>query len=201
MVKNEVNNNMKKNGSDTSIFRLFISFFKLGIMTFGGGYAMIPLMQKEFVENKGWISDDEMAEMIAVSESTPGPLAVNAATFIGKRMRGFTGSLFSTLGVILPSFIIILIISRFLDVFSENIYLKYVFFGLRAGVLALVIRALIIMAKKAPRNILSYCIIAGAFTAEVIFGIHTVIILIASAGIGIAAVFLSGTDSNKEKRS
>ena len=174
-----------------SILTLFFTFFKIGLTTFGGGYAMIPVMQREFSEKKKWVTEDEMTEMIAISESTPGPLAINAATFIGNRTAGFAGAFFSTLGVILPSFFIIFIISLFLDVIKENRIVEYAFFGLRAGVLALFIKALFIMAKNAPRNALSYCIIAGAFTAEVIFGINTVIIIIASAAVGIAAMLIT----------
>ena len=179
---------MQKN---SSIFTLFFTFFKIGLTTFGGGYAMIPVMQREFAEKKKWVSEEEMTEMIAISESTPGPLAINAATFIGNRTAGFAGAFFSTLGVILPSFFIILIISLFLDVIKENRIVEYAFFGLRAGVLALFIKALFIMAKNAPRNALSYCIIAGAFTAETLFGINTIIIIIASAAVGIAAMLIT----------
>ena len=171
---------------------LFLTFFKIGLTTFGGGYAMIPIMQREFSEKKKWVTEDEMTEMIAISESTPGPLAINAATFIGNRVAGVFGAFLATLGVILPSFFIILIISLFLDLIKENTVVKYAFFGLRAGVLALLLRALYIMAKKAPRNILSYCLIAGAFVCETVFGIHTIIIITAGGAVGVAAVLISG---------
>ena len=137
------------------------------------------------------MTEDEMAEMIAISEATPGPLAINAATFIGNRVKGIKGAFFSTLGVILPSFLIILAISLFIDVIKENVIVEYAFFGLRAGVLALFIRSLYIMARKAPRNILSYCLIGGAFVAETVFGIHTMIIIGACAAIGVAAMLIS----------
>ncbi|MBQ1988903.1 MAG: chromate transporter, partial [Clostridia bacterium] len=91
--------------------QLFLTFFKIGAFTFGGGYAMIPLIQKEVVEEKKWITDDDILEIIAIAESTPGPIAINSATFVGYRVCGFWGSFFSTLGVVLPSFVIILIIS------------------------------------------------------------------------------------------
>ena len=176
---------------ESNIITLFASFFNIGLTTFGGGYAMIPIMEREFASKKKWVTEDEMAEMIAISEATPGPLAINAATFIGNRVKGFPGALFSTLGVILPSFLIILGISLFIDVIKENVVVEYAFFGLRAGVLALFIRSLYLMAKKAPRNILSYCLIAGAFVAETFFGIHTMIIIATCAAIGVAAVLIS----------
>ena len=180
------------------LLELFLTFAKIGVTTFGGGYAMIPIMQKEFVNNKNWISTEEMTEMIAIAESTPGSLSVNAATFIGRRARGFAGAFFSTLGVILPSFLIILVLSHFLNIFQDNIFLRYAFFGLRAGVLALVIRALFIMAKQAPRNALSYCLIIGAFVTEVIFEVNTIIVIIACALISLGIMLIT-SKTKKEK--
>lgn len=177
--------------NNRSLVSLFLTFFKIGLTTFGGGYAMIPVMKREFSEKRDWVSEEEMTEMIAISESTPGPLAINAATFIGNRVSGFLGAFLSTLGVILPSFIVILVISLFLEVIKENVIVEYAFFGLRAGVLALFIKAFFIMAKHAPRNILSYCLIAGAFTAETLLGIHTIIIIASCGAVGVAAMLIS----------
>ena len=97
-----------------SLIQLFWAFFKIGLFTFGGGYAMIPLIQREVVENKKWVTDDEILGIIAIAESTPGPIAINSATFIGYKTCGFFGSLFATIGVVLPSFIIINIVSYIL---------------------------------------------------------------------------------------
>ena len=97
------------------LFTVFITFFKIGAFTFGGGYAMIPLIQRETVENHKWISDDDILDIIAIAESTPGPIAINSATFVGYKVAGFWGSFAATLGVVLPSFIIILVISYVLD--------------------------------------------------------------------------------------
>lgn len=187
---------MAKENTDTNIIKLFLTFFKIGIMTFGGGYAMIPMMQKEFVNKKNWITNEEMSEMIAIAESTPGSLSVNAATFIGRRACGLAGAFFSTLGVILPSFIIILILSHFLNLFRDNIYLRYAFFGLRAGVLALVIKALIIMAKQAPHNAFSICLMIGAFITEAIFEVNTILVIIGCALISLAAMLISSRSKN-----
>ena len=93
------------------LWQLFASFFKIGAFTFGGGYAMIPLIQKEAVEKRGWVTDDDILEIIAIAESTPGPIAINSATFVGYRTCGVLGSVCATLGVVLPSFGIILTIS------------------------------------------------------------------------------------------
>ena len=105
---------------------LFVTFFKIGAFTFGGGYAMIPLIQKEVVESKGFITDEDILDIFAIAESTPGPIAINSATFIGYKIAGVLGSFFATLGVVLPSFIIIFIISMFADAFKQNEYVKVI---------------------------------------------------------------------------
>ena len=101
--------------------QLFLTFIKIGAFTFGGGYAMLPLIQKEIVEKKHWITDNDILEIVAISESTPGPIAINAATFVGFRICGFWGALFATLGVVIPSYLIILIISFVLKEFQKDI--------------------------------------------------------------------------------
>ena len=102
------------------IFDLFITFLKIGAFTFGGGHAMIPLIQKETVEKKGWISDEDIFDVVAIAESTPGPIAVNSATFVGYKTAGFFGALAATIGVVLPSFVFIFIISGVLREFRVN---------------------------------------------------------------------------------
>ena len=124
---------------------LFWTFFKIGAFTFGGGYAMIPLITKEVVDNKKWITNEDILDVIAIAESTPGPIAVNSATFIGCKIAGFWGAAFATFGVVLPSFVIISIISMVLDKFQDIQAVKFAFEGIRAGVLALIIKALVSM--------------------------------------------------------
>ena len=104
---------------------VFAAFFKLGLFTFGGGYAMIPLLQDEFVNKRKWIEENELVDMITVSESTPGPVAINCATYIGYSRGGVAGSVFATLGVVTPPFIIIFLISLFFDKFMESIFQEY----------------------------------------------------------------------------
>lgn len=152
---------------------------------------MIPVMEKEFTVNKKWITDEEMAEIVAVSEGTPGSMSVNAATFIGKRIGGFSGSFFATLGVVMPSFFIILILSLFIDVIKENAVVRYAFWGIRSGVLALIIKALILMGKQAPHNIFSYCLMGGAFAAEVFLNVNSMIIIASCGAIGVATALIS----------
>lgn len=167
------------------ILTLFWTFFKIGAFTFGGGYAMIPLIQREVVENKKWITDDDILEIIAIAESTPGPIAINSATFIGFKVAGFWGSFFSTLGVVVPSFAIILIISFVLKEFQSIKAVRYAFFGIRAGVLALLIKAVWTMYKKMPKKILSYILLAAAFFATAFLDVPVLAVIVSAAVVGI----------------
>lgn len=164
---------------------LFITFFKIGAFTFGGGYAMIPLIQKEIAENKKWVTDDDILEIIAIAESTPGPIAINSATFVGYKVCGFWGSFFATLGVVLPSFVVILIISFVLEGFGDYPVVKYAFNGIRAGVLALLFKALYTMYKKCPNGIVSYIVMAFSFLLTAFFDMPVLYVLIGCAVFGL----------------
>ena len=175
----------------TKLFQLFLTFFRIGLFTFGGGYAMIPLMQRETVERRKWISDDDIFEVIAIAESTPGPIAINSATFIGYKVAGVWGAVCATLGTVLPSFIIILIISFFLRQFQDIKAVQYAFNGIRAGVLALVIKAWWTLAKKMPKNSIAYIIAIGAFLAAGILDIHVLLVIVCSGIIGLIASLIN----------
>lgn len=164
--------------------QLFLTFLKIGTFTFGGGYAMIPLIQKETVENKKWITDDDILNIIAIAESTPGPIAINTATFIGYKTAGIFGALCATLGVVLPSFVIITIIALLLNQFQNYKGVQYAFFGIRAGVLALVIKALITMYSKMPKNKLSYILAAFALLMSVFTDVNLILIIAVCAVVG-----------------
>ena len=144
---------------------LFLTFLKIGAFTFGGGYAMIPLIQREIVEKKHWISDEEILDIVAIAESTPGPIAINSATFVGYRAGGFAGAFFATFGVVLPSFLIILAISFVLRQFQELKPVQYAFQGIRAGVLALIIRAMVSMYRQCPRDLWAYLLMGLPLSA------------------------------------
>ena len=152
---------------------------------------MIPLMQRETVEKHKWISDDDILEVIAIAESTPGPIAINSATFIGYKVAGVWGAACATLGTVLPSFIIILIISFFLRQFQDIKAVQYAFNGIRAGVLALVIKAWWTMAKKMQKNSIAYVIAVGAFLAAGILDIHVLIVIVCSGIIGLIASLIN----------
>jgi len=169
------------------LLAVFISFFKIGAFTFGGGYAMIPIIQAEAVEKHGWISDDDILEIIAIAESTPGPIAINTATFVGYRTCGFFGAMLATLGVVIPSFVIILLISFLLREFADITAVKYAFMGIRAGVLALILKALWSMYKKSPKGIAAYIVMAAAFVLTAFFNVNILIIIIGCAIFGLIA--------------
>ena len=173
------------------VLGLFLTFFKIGAFTFGGGYAMIPVIQREIVENRGWISDDDILDIIAIAESTPGPIAINSATFVGYQVAGVLGSAAATLGVVLPAFTIIYIISFFLRQFEEIKAIQYAFVGIRAGVLSLLINAVIKMGKKCPKNLFSYIIVALSFTAVAIFNLNVLFVIIGCAVSGVAMALSS----------
>ena len=145
------------------LWQVFLTFFKIGAFTFGGGYAMVPLIQREASEKHGWVSDEDILDIVAIAESTPGPIAINSATFVGYRACGIPGSICATLGVVLPSFLIILTISGILREFQENVYVQYAFRGIRCGVLALILKAMWGMYKKCKKNIPAYIVMVAAF--------------------------------------
>ena len=167
------------------LLQVFLSFFKIGAFTFGGGYAMIPLIQNEAVEKRGWVTDDDILEIIAIAESTPGPIAINSATFVGYRAAGVLGSACATLGVVLPSFVIILLISFVLKQFQDIMAVQYAFMGIRAGVLALLCKSLWTMYKKSPKGWVSYVVMAGAFVLTAIFDINVIFVIIGCAVFGL----------------
>ena len=179
------------------LWPLFWTFFKIGAFTFGGGYAMIPLIQKETVENHKWITDDDILEIIAIAESTPGPIAINAATFVGYRTCGFLGAACATLGVVLPSFVIILAISYILTAFQNNKAVKYAFNGIRAGVLALLFKALWTMFKKSPKGWAAYVVMAGAFIATAFLNIPVLYVIIGCAVFGLVTALIAERRAKK----
>lgn len=164
---------------------LFYTFLKIGAFTFGGGYAMIPLIKREIVEDKKWLTDKDIFEIIVISESTPGPLAVNCATFVGSRIAGVKGALAATLGVVLPSFLVILIISQILLQIEHLEVVKNAFQGIRAGVLVLIGSALISLARQMKKELFTYSVLLLALVLILFFDINTIVVLGICAVVGI----------------
>ena len=170
---------------------LFKTFLKIGAFTFGGGYAMIPLIQHEVAEKRKWITDDDILDIVAIAESTPGPIAINTATFVGYKTAGFWGSFLATTGVVLPAFLIIIALSFVLDKFQHLQAVQFAFNGIRVAVLGLVLKAFYTMYKKCPKNPVSYIIAALAFIFAAFFDINVLIIIIGCAVVGLVTALIA----------
>ena len=153
------------------LFQLFISMFKIGLFTFGGGYAMIHILDNEFVVRKKWIESEEFMDLVTIAESTPGPIAINCSTYIGYKKVGFLGAVFGTLGMCLPSFSIIFLISLFFDRFLEITWVASAFRGIQACVVFLILSAGIKMFKKIKKNVFNVTAMIITFAAMIIFSL------------------------------
>ena len=169
---------------------LFLSTFQLSAFTFGGGYAMIPLIQREVAEHHHWLTEQDILDIVAIAESTPGPIAINSATFVGYQVCGTFGAFCATLGVVLPSFLVIYVISFVLRQFSQLLVVQYAFNGIRAGVLALLLKALLSMYRQSPKGAVAYAIMAGAFVLTAFCGVDAVLVILASAAVGLISSYL-----------
>ena len=170
------------------VLKMFIAFFKIGSFTFGGGYAMIPIIEEEVVNKQKWVSKEEFMDMLVVAQSFPGAMSINCSIFIGYKIAGVLGGVIALLGVALPSFLIILIVATFFMKFRENYYVNLVFKGISAAVPVLVLTGVISLAKGIDKNIRNGITIVLALIALVIFKINPIIVIIVAAIYG--AVFL-----------
>lgn len=168
--------------------KMFFTFFKIGMFTLGGGYAMIPLIQREFVEKNKWIEEKQFLELLAMAQSSPGPIAVNSAVFIGYKKSGFSGSIIATLGITLPSFLIILIIAVWLAGFRDNNYVEAFFKGIRPAVTALIAAPIYSLGKSMQLSISGWLIAATAAIVVAFLNISPIIIIIIAAITGILQV-------------
>ncbi len=153
---------------------LFFTMLKIGTFTFGGGYAMIPLLENEFISKKEWIDKEEFIDMIAIAESTPGPIAINSATYIGYKISGVLGSIVATLGVVIPSFTIIFAISLFFDKFLSLTYVAYAFRGIQVCVVYLIFTAGLKLLKQVKKNAFSIIILPSVVVAMVLCSVFAV---------------------------
>lgn len=161
------------------LLKLLFTFFKIGLFSFGGGYAMIPFMQREIIEKHQWLSSSEFVDIIGISQMTPGPVSVNSATFVGYKVSGIVGSIFSTLGITVISFILVSIASKAIDKFKESKYLKAALLGMRPVLIALIINAFISLAKDAyvdVKSIIVTLIVGGCLLSKKIHPILTIVI-------------------------
>ena len=156
------------------LIELFLTMLKIGIFTFGGGYSMIAFLESELVEKKKWIERDDFLNMIAIAESTPGPVAINSATYIGYKMSGVLGSILCTLGVVLPAFIIMFIISLYFDQFLKLKYISYAFKGIQIGVIYLILRAGIRFYKNLDKSLFNTIMIFLVMSFMILFSILSI---------------------------
>ena len=183
---------------------LFLTMLKIGLFTFGGGYAMIALLENEFVEKKKWLEKDEFLDVAAIAESTPGPIAINAATYIGYKNAGIIGSIIATLGICIPSFIIIYAISLFFDAFLSLTLVAYAFKGIQICVVYLILTAGLKMLAHMKKNAFNIIIISITLICMVVFSLFavkfsTIFYIMISGACGVV-VYLLGKIRKEEKQ-
>ena len=183
---------------------LFLTMLKIGLFTFGGGYAMIALLENEFVEKKKWLKKDEFLDVAAIAESTPGPIAINAATYIGYKNSGMIGSMIATLGICIPSFVIIYAISLFFDAFLSFTLVAYAFKGIQICVVYLILTAGLKMLKQMKKTTFHMIIISLTLICMILFSLFavkfsTIFYILISGACGVA-VYLLGKIRKKEKQ-
>ena len=183
---------------------LFLTMLKIGLFTFGGGYAMIALLENEFVEKKKWLEKDEFLDVAAIAESTPGPIAINAATYIGYKNSGMIGSMIATLGICIPSFVIIYAISLFFDAFLSLTLVAYAFKGIQICVVYLILTAGLKMLKQMKKNVFHMIILSITLICMIVFSLFavkfsTIFYILISGACGVA-VYLLGKIRKEEKQ-
>ncbi|MCI2105800.1 MAG: chromate transporter [Intestinimonas sp.] len=174
----------------TSLWNLFWTFAKVGVMTFGGGYAMLPILQREIVENRNWATDEELANYFAIGQCTPGVIAVNTATFIGQKQRGTAGGTFATLGVVFPSVVILSVLAGLITNFADIPAVQNAFAGIRVCVCILIFNAISKLWKGAVTGRLTFLIFLAVLVLSYVLNISPTILVLVSAAIGIAAELL-----------
>ena len=162
---------MKKDNYFIRLITLFLTFMKVGLFTFGGGYAMIPIIEEEVTKKRKWISEIEILDIIAISETTPGPIAVNTATYVGYKVAGIWGSIIATLGLAIPSFAIIFVISYFYKDFMQWKVIQAAFKGLKIGVILLLLNAVIKLSKNFKINLIGVILFVIALSASLVFSL------------------------------
>lgn len=164
---------------------LFLTFARIGVCTFGGGYAMLPILQREVVENRGWATDDELTDYFAIGQCTPGIIAVNTATFIGQKKKGNLGGVCATLGVVFPSIIIITLIAAFLKNFAHLPVVAHAFAGIRACVCVLILNAVVKLKKSSVIDLPTTVIFLAVFLLSALWGISPALIVVICGVIGL----------------
>ena len=181
---------------------LFLTFAKIGLFTFGGGYAMIAMIEHTCVEHKQWLTHDEMMNVTVIAESTPGPIAINCATFTGYKKAGFAGALAATFGIVVPSFVVIYLISMFLDNFLELTVIANAFKGIKIAVGLLILDAAVTMIKKMPKKKLPRTIMLSSFAAMLCINLFawnfsSISLMLVAAAASLAIFMVQGAPKQK----
>ena len=174
---------------------LFITFAKVGVMTFGGGMAMLPILQREVAENKGWATDEELTDYFAIGQCTPGIIAVNTATFIGQKQGGIMGGIVATFGVVAPSLVIITLLAGLISRFSHIAAVQHAFAGIRCCVCVLIFNAVLKLGRAAMRDLWCWGIFLCVLTLSLITEVSPVLYVLAAAVAGIAIRLIGGKTS------
>ena len=169
-----------------SNWELFISFARISASTFGGGYAMLPFFQRELVEKRNWLTDEELLDLNAVAQCTPGVIAVNTSTFCGYRTKGLPGAVFATLGVLFPPIVIVLVISAFFWSFASNPWVAHALVGVRACVCALILNSTIRLFKKAVLDAPTFLVFAVVFVLAAFVGVTPALLVVGAGAFGLA---------------
>lgn len=193
---------MKAEGQMNILLDLFLTFAKAGLFTFGGGYAMISVIEHACVEKKQWITHDDMMNVTVIAESTPGPIAINCATFVGYRQKGIAGAAAATIGMVLPSFVIIFLISRFLDNFLEIALIANAFQGIKIAVGILILDAAVTMIGKMPKKPVPRIIMLCSFAAMLLINIFSwsfssIGLMLAAAAVSLVLLLIQGDPTQK----
>ena len=165
---------------------LFLTFAKVGVMTFGGGYAMLPILQREMVENKRWAAEEELVDYFAIGQCTPGVIAVNTATFVGQKLKGIVGGIVATLGVVFPSLVIISLLAGVISAFSHLQWVQHAFGGIRICVCILICNAVVKLYKKAVVDKITLVVFLLVALGAYFLSVSPVLFVVLSAVIGIA---------------
>lgn len=177
------------------LLNLFISFFKIGALTFGGGYAMLPMLEREIVNNHKWATLEEIMDYFAIGQCTPGVIAVNTATFIGYRQKRIIGGIVATLGVITPSIIIICALAGIIDLFADNKYVQHAFAGISVAVCALLVQAIVKLIKGGIKDVFGLVVALCSLALSLAFGLSPIVIVIIAGVAG--CVYKNAVDKNK----
>ena len=171
---------------------------KIGALTFGGGYAMLPIIQREVVENKQWITDEEIVEYYAIGQCTPGIIAANTSTFVGNKLAGIAGGITATLGFVFPSFLIICVIAGLIENFSDLLIVRNAFAGIRVCACILIINAVIKMWKSSVSDLFTFTIFGAVFLLTILFSLSPFILVLIAAAAGLGgSILLEKSEKNK----